>query len=141
MSVPTSIVDYGCVELFVVEARDAVGRDVWAGSWYDTSMTLVVMLTDLDRASLITDKMLEMVGPVRFEQAAVSIAELESKAAELESALGDAQVDVASLWIEPQNNRLVLDIVDSEAVRPIVESIVGTFPVVITYDAPELVPL
>jgi len=141
MSVPTSIVDYGCVALFNVEARAAVGEDVWAGSWYDTDEILVVMLTDLDRAPLITDEMLEMAGPVRFEQAAVSIADLESKAAEFESALRDAKVNVASLWIEPQNNRLVLDVVDSEAVRPIVESIVGTFPVAITYNAPGLVAL
>jgi len=28
-----------------------------------------------------------------------------------------------------------------EAVRPVVESIVGTFPVAITYNAPGLVPL
>ena len=82
-----------------------------------------------------------MAGPVRFEQAAVSIAELESKVAEFESSLRDAQVNVASLWIEPQYNRLVLDIVDSESARPIVESIVGTFPVVITYDVPAPVPL
>ena len=141
MSVPTSIVDYGCLSLFNIEARAAVGEDVWAGSWYDADETVVVMLTDLDRASLITDEMLEMAGPVRFEQAAVSIAELESKAAEFETALSDAQVDVASLWIEPQYNRLVIDIVDGEAVRPIVESIVGTFPVAITYNAPEPVEL
>ena len=135
MSVPTSIVDYGCIAAFGREARAAVGDDTWAGMWFELDQTLVVMLTDLDRASLITDDMLQMAGAVRFEQAAVSLADLEERSREFEAALRDTELNVRWLGVDPQNNRLNLEVVDDESVRPIVESIVGTFPVAITYNA------
>jgi hypothetical protein len=135
MSVPTSIVDYGCIAVFGREARAAVGDDTWAGMWFELDETLVVMLTDLDRASLITDEMLQMAGVVRFERAVVSLADLEERSREFEAALRDAEVNVLWLGVDQQNNRLNLEVVDDESVRPIVESIVGAFPVAITYNA------